>query len=120
VLSQSSVILFLCYAWVDLFVKISVPLQKYSEILPLPVVLLSSCNGTVISPRACEDARTCWAFVFFTCYSLVNCYNLKAEIVNAASDPRRMRRIIAEDPSWNIATVPSLVGIRSSHHIPFD
>jgi len=29
--------------------------------------------------------------------------------MDPAADPRRMRRIIAEDPSWNVATVPHLV-----------
>ncbi|XP_042189411.1 dynein regulatory complex subunit 5 [Callorhinchus milii] len=36
---------------------------------------------------------------------------------NAASDPRRMRRIIAEDPEWSLATVPTLVDLCLNHII---
>jgi len=35
--------------------------------------------------------------------------SMTAAITDPASDPRRMRRIIAEDPNWNVATVPNLV-----------
>jgi hypothetical protein len=34
---------------------------------------------------------------------------------NPAADPRRMRRIIAEDPEWSLATVPDLVDICIKH-----
>jgi len=35
--------------------------------------------------------------------------------MDPAADPRRMRRIIAEDPSWNVATVPHLVQLCLNH-----
>jgi len=35
--------------------------------------------------------------------------------LDPAADPRRMRRIIAEDPSWNVATVPHLVQLCLNH-----
>ncbi|XP_062518832.1 dynein regulatory complex subunit 5-like [Corticium candelabrum] len=34
---------------------------------------------------------------------------------NPAADPRRMRRIIAEDPEWSLATVPDLLDICIMH-----
>ncbi|XP_069744095.1 dynein regulatory complex subunit 5 isoform X2 [Narcine bancroftii] len=34
---------------------------------------------------------------------------------NPAADPRRMRRIIAEDPEWSLATVPRLVHLCIAH-----
>eukprot|EP00118_Oscarella_pearsei_P007214 m.34550 g.34550 ORF g.34550 m.34550 type:complete len:449 (+) comp31996_c0_seq2:56-1402(+) len=35
--------------------------------------------------------------------------------LNPAADPRKMRRIIAEDPEWSLATVPDLVELCISH-----
>ena len=34
---------------------------------------------------------------------------------NPAADPRKMRRVIAEDPEWNLETVPPLVDVCVSH-----
>lgn len=34
---------------------------------------------------------------------------------NPAADPRKMRRIIAEDPEWSLATVPRLIDICVKH-----
>ena len=34
---------------------------------------------------------------------------------NPAADPRKMRRIIAEDPEWNLETVPPLVDTCIAH-----
>lgn len=35
--------------------------------------------------------------------------------LNPAADPRKMRRIIAEDPEWSLATVPRLIDICVKH-----
>ena len=35
--------------------------------------------------------------------------------LNPAADPRKMRRIIAEDPEWNLETVPPLVDACIAH-----
>jgi len=37
--------------------------------------------------------------------------------MNPAADPRQMRRIIAEDPEWNLATVPLLTELCVNHII---
>jgi len=37
--------------------------------------------------------------------------------MNQAADPRQMRRIIAEDPEWNLATVPLLTELCLNHII---
>jgi len=39
---------------------------------------------------------------------LIHSNNSLVSSMNPASDPRQMRRIIAEDPEWNLATVPLL------------
>lgn len=35
--------------------------------------------------------------------------------LNPAADARKMRRIIADDPEWTLATVPDLVEISVRH-----
>lgn len=36
---------------------------------------------------------------------------------NLAADPRKMRRIIAEDPEWSLAVVPLLTNLCLEHII---
>ncbi|CAM2111342.1 unnamed protein product [Caretta caretta] len=40
---------------------------------------------------------------------------LKTSVVNPAANPRRMRRIIAEDPEWSLAIVPQLSELCLQH-----
>lgn len=37
------------------------------------------------------------------------------EKLNTAADPRKMRRIIAEDPEWSLAVVPLLSNLCLQH-----
>lgn len=42
---------------------------------------------------------------------------IQAAIMNPAANPRRMRRIIAEDPEWSLAIVPLLTDLCIQHII---
>lgn len=48
--------------------------------------------------------------------STLSCTSFQAvRKLNPAADPRAMRRVIAEDPEWNLETVPPLVDACINH-----